>query len=262
MHGFLLDLDGTLYNGSNPIPYAAQFMNWLDEQHYPYQLVTNNSSRTPEQIAEHLEAFEIRVNPEHIFTSSLAVGMYMRQSTDIRSVYCIGEEGLRQVLEQSGYKLTEEKPDAVVQGIDRSLTYAKLSTAVQCILEGAAYILTNPDHLLPWNGKLTPGAGAISATLQAATQVKPTLIGKPSPIIMNYAVQRLGMEAGKVWVVGDNVQTDIRGGAMASCRTALVLTGLATKDNVDEQTAAAGVWPDVICDDLQQLRLLVEQMSE
>ncbi|WP_248927769.1 TIGR01457 family HAD-type hydrolase [Paenibacillus hamazuiensis] len=257
-YGFLLDLDGTLYNGDRPIPYAAEFMGWLNAQRHPYLLVTNNSSRTPAQVAEHLRGLGIEVPASAILTSSIAAALYLKDQAKGSRVYAIGEQGLKQALADSGFELTDERPDYVVQGIDRDFTYAKLAAAVRHIRSGAGFVMTNPDLLLPWNGELTPGAGAIGAAIQASSQAEPVVIGKPSPIIMNYAVRQLGLPAERIWAVGDNLRTDIRGGAAAGCRTALVLTGLATKDNAESQIAAAGIRPDVICDDLQSLRRMLE----
>ncbi|KZE73785.1 HAD family hydrolase [Paenibacillus elgii] len=258
-HGFLLDLDGTLYHGDRPIPYAAEFIRWLREKGYPFLYVTNNSSRTPEQVAAHLIKTGIEAKPEEVLTSSQAAVMYL-QETGARNgrVLYIGEEGLRTALKDGGFEpVTEDAPvgtvAAVVQGIDRAFHYGKLLAAVRYIRGGAPYILTNPDHLLPWNGGLMPGAGSIAASIERASETPPIVIGKPSPIIMRYAVAKLGLAPGEIWTVGDNLNTDIRGGADAGCRTALVLTGLANAANVDEQMARTGVRPERICTHLMEL---------
>jgi 4-nitrophenyl phosphatase len=257
-YGFLLDLDGTLYNGDQPIPHAAPFMEWLDEMRYPYLFVTNNSSRTPEQVARHLHKVGIQVDPSTVFTSSLAACLYLNDQSRGKRVFVVGESGLQQALADAGFELTDDRPDFVVQGIDREFTYGKLAAAVRHIRGGAGYILTNPDLFLPWNGEMMPGAGAISAAIQASAQAEPVIIGKPSPVMMTYAIRRLGMSPDRIWVVGDNVNTDIRGGVLASCRTSLVLTGLAAKDNYEAQLAAAGVSPDLVCDDLLEFRRMLE----
>ncbi|MBP1156718.1 MULTISPECIES: HAD-IIA family hydrolase [unclassified Paenibacillus] len=259
MPGFLLDLDGTLYNGDRPIPYAAEFISWLRERGYPYLYVTNNSSRSPEQVASHLAATGIDASPSEVLTSSQASAMYMKDAgLDRGSVMCIGETGLREALTEAGFRLVgEEEAEhgvaAVVQGIDRTFSYEKLLKAVRYIRAGAQYVLTNPDHLLPWNGELTPGAGSIAASIERASEKPPVIIGKPSPIIMRYAVAKLGLPPQEIWAVGDNMNTDIRGGADANCRTALVLTGLANESNVEEQIAKAGVRPELVCRHLMEL---------
>ncbi|NEW08547.1 TIGR01457 family HAD-type hydrolase [Paenibacillus sp. SYP-B3998] len=251
MIGFLIDLDGTLYRGREPIPHAAAFIRLLNDNHLPYLLVTNNSSRTPQQVAEHMHELGIEVTPDAVYTSSQAAAQYMAEQRHGSRVHVVGEAGLQIALEAAGFLLTEETPDFVVQGIDRSFTYTKLTEAVRHIKNGAAYVLTNPDRMLPSDGGLMPGAGSLAASITSASGVEPVVIGKPSPIIMNYAIARLGLPPADVWVIGDNAATDIRGGAVAGCRTALVLTGVATAENVQAQLESAGVTPDMICEDLQ-----------
>ncbi|KRF18097.1 TIGR01457 family HAD-type hydrolase [Paenibacillus sp. Soil787] len=252
MKGFLIDLDGTLYRGHEPIPHAAAFIHWLHQHQLKYLLVTNNSSRTPEQVAEHLQELGIEVPAAAVYTSSQAAAQYLTEQRGGNRVHMVGEAGLRIALEASGFALGDgTTPDYVVQGIDRSFSYEKLTEAVRHLTHGATYVLTNPDRMLPSDGGLMPGAGSLAASITAASGVEPVVIGKPSPIIMAYAIEQLGLPAADVWVIGDNVHTDIRGGMLAGCRTALVLTGVATADNVQEQLASAGLTPDLVCDDLQ-----------
>ncbi|TXK71756.1 TIGR01457 family HAD-type hydrolase [Paenibacillus sp. N3.4] len=257
-NGFLIDLDGTLYKGHEPIPYAAAFIQWLQRHCLPYLLVTNNSSRTPEQVSEHLKELGIDVPAAAIYTSSQAAAQYLTEQGSANRVHMVGEDGLRLALDAAGFVQEGTTPDYVVQGIDRSFTYAKLAEAVRHLKHGATYVLTNPDRMLPSDGGLMPGAGSLAASITAASGVEPVVIGKPSPIIMAYAIARLGLPAADVWVIGDNAATDILGGALSGCRTALVLTGVATADNVHEQLASAGVTPDLICEDLQHF---VRQIS-
>lgn len=100
---------------------------------------------------------------------------------------------------------------------------------------------------------MLPGAGSIAALIEKATQVKPVVIGKPSPIIMNFALEKIGLIPGEVCVIGDNLNTDIRGGRDTGCHTALVLTGLTTEDNKETLIKDTGVTPDFICKDLDDL---------
>jgi 4-nitrophenyl phosphatase len=258
MIGFLIDLDGTLYNGHNPIPEAYEFINLLQQKKLPFLLLTNNSSRLPKEVAEHLhEVSGIKVAVNEIFTSALGAAVYIADQQKHASVYCIGEEGLQNALISAGLTITNNststQPDFVVQGIDRQFTYEKLERAVQYIAEGAIFINTNPDHLLPSGDRPHPGAGSLAAAIEAASQVQPIIIGKPSSIIMNYAIERLGLPTADIWVVGDNIRTDIGGGKLVGCPTALVLTGLATVHNVQHQVDTFKIQPDLICTDLKML---------
>ncbi|PZE21353.1 HAD-IIA family hydrolase [Paenibacillus xerothermodurans] len=256
MLGFLLDLDGTLYHGDAPIPHAPQFIQWLRQQGYPHLYVTNNSSRTADEVVAHLKKTGIDASPDEVLTSSQASALYMQEHNAAgNKVYAIGENGLYQALRATGFELVQDgvRADFVVQGIDREFNYGKLAAAVHHIRSGAAYVVTNPDHLLPWNNELRPGAGSIAAAIERASEAEPVIIGKPSPIIMNYAIERLGLPREQVWVVGDNLQTDIKGGIAAGCRTALVLTGLASRATLQAQLERTGVRPELVCGHLMEL---------
>ncbi|QGQ94867.1 HAD-IIA family hydrolase [Paenibacillus psychroresistens] len=258
MIGFLIDLDGTLYSGHNPIPEAYEFISLLKQKKLPFLLLTNNSSRLPQEVAAHLlEVTGIEVTVDEIFTSAQAATLYIADQQQHASVYCIGEQGLLSTLEVAGFTLTNNsastQPDFVVQGIDRQFTYEKLERAVQYIAAGAISINTNPDHLLPSSGRPHPGSGSLAAAIATASQVQPIVIGKPSSIIMNYAIERLGLPAADIWVVGDNVHTDINGGKLVGCPTALVLTGLATLHNVQQQIDSSQIQPDLVCTNLKML---------
>jgi 4-nitrophenyl phosphatase len=254
MPGFLIDLDGTMYAGNEPIEHAAAFIRHLRAAEHPYLFVTNNSSRTPEEVAAHLrEIAAVEAGPEDVMTSSQAAARYIADLNEGRRVWFIGENGLETALREAGMIITADEPDYVVQGIDRSFTYEKLAAAVGMIRAGAKYILTNPDHLLPSGGGLMPGAGSIAAAIRTASMSEPVIIGKPSPVIMDQAAERLGLAAQDIWVVGDNLRTDISGGMAAGCRTALVLTGLVTEHNAEQQIAETGIRPDLVCRHLMEL---------
>ncbi|CAM2783950.1 TIGR01457 family HAD-type hydrolase [Paenibacillus sediminis] len=250
--GYLIDLDGTLYHGNRMIEGADRLIRCLDDQGIPYLFVTNNSSRTPEEVMVHLRKMGIPAQIEHVCTSSLAAAQYIASQAPSGKVAVIGEEGLRHALQGAGLTLVENDPQYVVQGIDRTFTYEKLTQALRWIRNGAQYILTNPDLLLPTDGGLMPGAGTIAASIEAGSGIKPVIIGKPSSILMEYALHRIGLSANEVAVIGDNIRTDIAAGAAAGCGTILVLTGITTADNMHDHMQITQVKPDVIWDNLNQ----------
>jgi 4-nitrophenyl phosphatase len=248
--GFLIDLDGTIYKGRNRIEGADQFIRRIRELGIPFQFVTNNSSRTPESVAEHLIEMNIPAQSSEVYTAAQAAAAFMLEDCKGKKVFYIGETGLEKAIVEAGFIITNERPDYVVQGIDRTFNYEKLKQAVRLIQEGAVYILTNPDLLLPSDDGLNPGAGTISAAIIAGTGVQPIVIGKPSNIIMNYAIKRLGLPSRQIWVIGDNMMTDIGAGKASGCNTGLILTGVVTKHNIADKIAEAGFNADVVCDDL------------
>lgn len=253
MNGLLIDLDGTMYHGEHRIEGADALIRYLRDTSLPYRFVTNNSSASPEEVAERLRRMGIAADPEDVCTSAQATAAYIAEQQPGASVFVVGEAGLRAAVREAGLLLTEEQPDFVVQGIDRSFTYERLAQAVRFIHNGARYVLTNPDLLLPSGTGLIPGAGSIGAMLQAAGGQEPILIGKPSAILMNYSLRKLGLAAQDAWMVGDNLATDIAAGKAASCGTILVLTGLTTADNLEHYSRQAGCVPDHVCTHLSHL---------
>jgi 4-nitrophenyl phosphatase len=257
--GLLIDLDGTLYKGNQIIEGADKLISELNRLAVPYLFITNNSSKTPADVEHHLRSLGINASATNVLTSSQSAATYVINQGLGKRVYCIGENGLQTALVEAGLILVNEDADVVVQGIDRSFTYDKLKKAVRFILAGAPFVCTNPDILLPMDDGLVPGAGSIAASIQKATQKEPIVIGKPSSIIMKDALVRLGMSASSVWMIGDNMRTDIGAGASVSCNTMLVLTGMTTTHNLEEECVIAGIRPDMICNKLEDVLTWVKQ---
>ncbi|MBN2983907.1 HAD-IIA family hydrolase [Cohnella algarum] len=253
----LFDLDGTLYKGDTPIPGADRLIAKMEEIGLPCWFVTNNSTRTPAQVADHLNKMGIPASAGQVVTSAQAAAEYAKRHYPGAPVFLVGEHGIREALREAGLRLLDEADETdarlVVQGIDRALTFDRLTVAVRHLLRGAAFLLTNPDRLLPMGTGLLPGAGSIAALLEAASGTKPTVVGKPSPILMDYALARAGVSAGDAWVIGDNPHTDIAAGKAAGSPTVLVLTGLCSEADWRIRCEDADVKPDGVCADLDQL---------
>jgi len=247
---YLLDLDGTLYRGKEVIPGAREFVRWLKDSGFDYLYFTNNSSRPPGQVAEKLRTFGFPAEPEQVMTSSMATARFLQEETKgtVHSVYAIGEEGLLTALREAGFRFDEERPDAVVVGIDRDFHYDKMKKACLAIRNGARFIGTNGDKALPTEEGLLPGNGSLCAAIAAATGVDPVFVGKPEPFMVHYALERLGSKPGETLVVGDNLMTDIRAGAVGGIDTLLVYTGVTTR----EQAAASDIRPTYEVDNLLQ----------
>lgn len=231
--GYLIDLDGTIYLGEEVIPSGKRFIERLQERNLPFLFVTNNSSRLPEAVQKRLsDKFDIHVNIDQIYTSSLATKDYMKKLNKGLKVYAIGEEGLKQVLKDAGFELTEKSPDYVVVGLDKELTYDKLAKATLAILDGAYFIGTNPDKNIPTSEGLYPSNGPTIAYLEEATGVKADIVGKPEHIMMEEAIDLLDLTKDQVLMVGDNYETDIKAGLNNQIPTLLVLSGFTKKEDV------------------------------
>lgn len=224
--GYLIDLDGTIYLGKEPIPAGKRFVERLQAAQIPYLFVTNNTTKSPQAVQANLATnFSLEVPLETIYTASLATIDYMKTKALGNKVYVIGEAGLIQSILAAGYQLEEEQPDYVVVGLDSQVTYEKLTVATLAIQNGAHFIGTNPDKNIPTERGLVPGAGSLLALLETATRVEPVIIGKPQAIIMEKALEQLGLTAEQVLMVGDNYETDIQAGLQNDIDTLLVLSG-------------------------------------
>ncbi|MBF0818008.1 TIGR01457 family HAD-type hydrolase [Streptococcus acidominimus] len=231
--GYLIDLDGTIYKGKEPIPAGKRFIHALQERNLPYLFVTNNTTRRPEAVQTMLrEQFNIETPLDTIYTASLATVDYMNQVGKAKTAYVIGEDGLKSAIAEAGYVEDLDNPAYVVVGLDTDLTYEKMTIATLAIQKGAVFIGTNPDLNIPTERGLLPGAGSLIALLEAATRVKATIIGKPQAIIMDNALALLGTEKSATLMVGDNYLTDIRAGIDNGFPTLLVLTGFTKPEEV------------------------------
>ena len=223
--GYLIDLDGTIYKGENRIPAGERFIQRLQERNIPYVLVTNNTTRTPEKVQEMLATqFNVHTPLETIYTATMATIDYMNDMNRGKTVYVIGETGLKTAIAEAGYVEDTENPAYVVVGLDTQLTYEMLAIAV--------FIGTNPDLNIPTERGLMPGAGSINKLLETATRVQPVFIGKPNAIIMNKALDVLGVKREEAIMVGDNYLTDIMAGIQNDIATLLVTTGFTKPEEV------------------------------
>ena len=238
--GYMIDLDGTIYRGKEKIPAAKRFIERLQEHDIPFLFVTNNSTQAPIKVVENLaNNFDIHVKEENVYTSALATADYIADlDKDKRSVYVIGEVGLKQAILDRGFRFEETNPDYVVVGLDYDVTYHKFELATLAIKRGAKFIGTNADTNLPNERGLVPGAGSVIALVECSTQQKATYIGKPETIIMEKALERLGLPKDEVVMVGDNYMTDIKAGINFGIDTMLVYTGVSTRELVRKHEIA------------------------
>jgi len=250
VRSLIVDMDGVLYRGREPIPGAREFVAFLQREGIPFLLLTNNSTLTPAQYVAKLARLGIEVGEDRILTSAQAAALYLeRVAPPGAKVYLIGEEGLRAALREKGFAFAERGADFVVVGMDRQLTYEKLKIATLLIRGGARFIGTNPDKTFPSEEGIVPGNGATLAALEAATGVAPMVVGKPERAIFDLALARMGVGREGAAVVGDRLETDVLGGRRAGLITILVLSGVTTP----KELAASGVQPDLVFEDVGQM---------
>jgi 4-nitrophenyl phosphatase len=245
LEGVLIDLDGVVYIGHDPIPGGARFLSEARRHGLRFLLVTNNSTTSPELVAQRLAGMQIDVQPDEILTSAqAAVGYVRRRAAPGTTVRIVGEAGLRQAAEEAGLVVVDGDASAewVIAGLDRAFTYEKLAAATRAIMAGAHFVATNVDALLPVEGgQMVPGAGTMIAAIKTATAVEPVVVGKPEPGLFEHGLERLGgLAPDQAAMIGDRLDTDVDGGRRAGLRTILVLTGVTSP----AEAAAATPPPD------------------
>jgi glycerol-1-phosphatase len=255
----LLDLDGTIIRGTEPVGEAPAVVNELRQAGRSLQFITNNASRAPEEVAQHLTALGVRVTPEEVLTSAqAAVELLVAQLPAGAAVLVIGSTALAAAVQSVGFRSVIEasdQPVAVVQGHSPATGWAQLAEACLAIRAGALWIACNVDRTLPTERGLLPGNGAMVAALEAATDRAPTVAGKPARPLLDAAVSRTG--AHRLLVVGDRLDTDIAGARAAGLDSMLVLSGVS--DTAELLAAPPEQRPSHLGADLRVLRAPLEQ---
>ena len=251
----ILDMDGVLWRENTPIGDLPAIFARIRERGLKVALATNNATRTVDEYLQKLDGFGVMLEPWQMITSSLATADTLaKEFPDGGAVFVVGENGIQRTLEERGFRPIIDPQDetrvvAVVTGMDRSVSYQKLRRATLHIRAGVPFYGTNPDRTFPTPQGLAPGAGSILAAIEAATDVKPIIIGKPQPAMMDMALEKLGTKPEESLVVGDRLETDIAAGQASGCKTALVLSGVSTREQAEAFRPAL----DFIVKDLSSL---------
>ena len=230
---WLSDMDGVLVHEEEAIPGAADFVKRLSERGRPFLLLTNNSIFTPRDLKARLARGGIDVPESSIWTSALATAQFLDDQRPGGSAYVIGEAGLTTAMHEIGYVLSEREPEYVVLGETRTYSFEAITTAIRLIEKGARFIATNPDPSGPSPQGPIPATGSVAALITRATGVDPYFVGKPNPLMMRSALNRIDAHSETTVMVGDRMDTDMISGLEAGLRTVLVLTGSTRPEQVD-----------------------------
>ncbi|HWV22269.1 MAG TPA: HAD-IIA family hydrolase [Devosia sp.] len=236
----LSDLDGVVYRGEEAVPGAVErFRRWQSEG-MPYCFVTNNAEKSAAAFAEKITTLGIACTPDQVVTSGdVALEFVTGKYAPGAGLYVIGTKAFKTRVAECGFVLVEKDAAAVLVALDRNFDYAMMATALRNILGGADLIGTNPDLIRPLADGFEPGAGAITASIAAASGATPMFMGKPDPAIMRTAMARLGVDAADAIMIGDKLDTDILAGQRAGVTSILMETGVP----IDRRSA---VQPDYI----------------
>jgi arabinose operon protein AraL len=267
--GFIFDLDGTVYLGEAALPGAVDGIAQLREQGKRVLFVSNKPLEPREAYARKLTRLGIPAEADDVVTSAFVLGYHLAQTEPHLKLYVVGEPNLLDELRGHGLNVldefTEQDPlevihphdvDAVVVAFDRTLNYRKLNTAYQALVSGARFFATNADKACPMPGGAIPDAGGTIAALEHMTGRKVELLaGKPSTMIIQVALQKLGLPPEQVMMVGDRLETDIFMGQQAGMVTAVTLTGVTKRGDVAAMTTP----PDFIVENLGELPAIVRE---
>lgn len=248
IQSLVLDIDGTLVRGEKPIPGASETVGRLQQVGFDLCLLSNNPTRPPDHYAAKLAESGFEITADEVVTCGLVTADYLAAEHADDLLFVVGETGLLTLLNERDLRVTED-PDAaevVVVSIDREFTYDKLREALWA-LDGAKFVATDPDRTIPVEGRLVPGSGAIVAAVAGTADREPdVLVGKPAEPTVEAVLPRLAGDPEDCLVVGDRLDTDIAFGERAGMQTALVLSGVTTRDDVAE----SDIDPDYVLDSL------------
>jgi len=246
----ILDMDGVLWRADQPIGNLNTIFNEIEGRGIKVVLATNNATLTVDQYLDKLRRFDVTLAAWQIVNSAIAVVKHLlHQYPNGGPVYVIGETGILNALSEHGFYPGDKNVLAVIVSMDRNLTYEKLRIASMFIQSGVQFIGTNPDRTYPTPYGLVPGTGSILAALEAATNVKPVIVGKPSTEMYSIALDRMGVTSSETMVVGDRLETDIAGAQELGCQTALVLSGVSNEEDANRWEPP----PDYIANNLANL---------
>lgn len=233
--GFICDMDGVIYHGNQLLPGVKEFVDWLYRENKEFLFLTNASSRSPKELQKKLSRLGLEVGEEHFYTSALATAKFLQSQAPGCSAYVIGDHGLFNALYDVGITINDVDPDYVVVSETTDYSYSHIVTAMNLVNKGARLIATNTD--ITGNvdgGGIAPACRAFVAPIEATTGKKAYYVGKPNPLMMRTGLSILGVHSSDAVMVGDRMDTDVIAGIETGLDTVLVLSGVSTRETVEE----------------------------
>ncbi|HEV2791596.1 MAG TPA: HAD-IIA family hydrolase [Solirubrobacterales bacterium] len=251
--GLLIDLDGVVWTGREPVPGSPQALRALLEAGRRIVFVTNNPGRPPGAYAERLRELGVEVGAEQIVTAGMVAARLAGEAAGAGgSAFVIGAAALKEMVAATGARLLEgeeaREADVVVVSGHRGFDYEELLTAKRALDGGAAFFATSHDPTMPYPGGELPGTGAVLAAVETATGRRAEIAGKPERHLFEMAAAAIGGD-GRLAMVGDRISSDIDGGRRAGLETVLVLSGTTSR----EEAEAASPGPDHVVENLAVL---------
>ena len=244
-----LDLDGTIYLGDKLIEGASEFLNRLEQRDIRRFFLSNNSSKSVGQYLEKLRGLGIDAQKGEVLLSTHNLIAWL-SGEGVSDTFLVGTEGMREMLEGGGFSTTSREPEFVVLGYDTEISYEKLSTASAHLHNGVPMVASHPDIVCPSPDGGLPDTGAYMALFEATTGVSPIHIcGKPNKEMILYKIEELGLNPSNCAMVGDRLYTDMEMADRAGVHGILVLSGEATKEDLER----SDLEPSLVVDSVSSL---------
>lgn len=232
--GFICDMDGVIYKGDRLLPGVKDFVEWLQKEDKKFLFLTNSSGKTPNELQKKLYRMGLDVEANHFYTSALATAKFLSRQNPGCSAYVIGESGLLNALHDVGITYNDVDPDYVIFGETKNYNYRHICRAMKLVQGGARLIGTNYDLTSPGEEGILPACRAFIMPIEYTTGKKAYYVGKPNPLMMRTGLQILGVHSEEAAMIGDRMDTDIIAGIESGLDTILVLTGVTTRDNMEQ----------------------------
>jgi HAD superfamily hydrolase (TIGR01450 family) len=275
----LVDLDGVVYRGAEPVPGVAAVLAARAEQGDDVVYVTNNSMHYRADYVTRLQQMGAPVSAERVISSPGATAIWLREhEPSVQRVLVVGAGGLERELRDRGFDVVTaahastrasqegidgfeaaDHPDAVVVGLDPQLTYLRIAVAADAIRAGAKFIATNRDPIYPTERGLRPGAGSVVAAIEATTGVTAVSIGKPEPHLLEAAAHAVGRDPREAVMIGDSLLTDIAAARAVGARSVAMLTGVSTRAELD--ALPPDDRPDEVAEDAAGLAAALDRLA-
>ena len=254
--GFIFDLDGTVYLSDRLIPGADRVIRLLRESGRKVVFLSNKPLQTKEDYASKLTHLGVPTRPEEVVNSTLVMINYLKKNAPRAKLFVVGELPFIEELKRAGFQMTDEPKEIgyVVVAFDRTFDYRKLNTSFQAIKQGAHFVATNPDRTCPVEGGEIPDCAGMIAAIEAVTQKKvEVIVGKPSPLIIQTALEIMGLRPEDCILIGDRLETDIKMGKNSGIATGLVLTGVTDEKTLKESS----IQPDLVFQSIADVEQLL-----
>ena len=232
--GIICDMDGVIYHGTHLLPGVKEFVNWLYKEDKKYLFLTNASGHSPRELRQKLGRMGLDVDESRFYTSALATAKFISGQKPNCSAYVIGAPGLYNALYEVGITFNDIDPEYVIVGETSTYNYNTISSAVKLVLNGANLIGTNSDLTAPLENGIAPACRALVAPIEAATGKTAYFVGKPNPLMMRTGLKMLGVHSEDAAIIGDRMDTDIIAGIESGIDPILVLSGVTTRQNMNQ----------------------------